>query len=70
MTEKLKRPRGRPVEKPLPEPIDDSPENVIRAVLATPPRNPRSLGRRAIRHRTERKRFPARPPPRPSPLDG
>lgn len=30
--------RGRPVEKPLPEPIDASPEDVMRAILATPPR--------------------------------
>jgi hypothetical protein len=29
---------GRPVENPLPEPIDDSPENVMRAILATQPR--------------------------------
>ena len=33
-----KKPRGRPVEKPMPEPIDDSPENVMRAILATPPK--------------------------------
>ena len=33
-----KRPRGRPVEKPLPEPIDASPEDVMRAILATPPK--------------------------------
>jgi len=26
------------VEKPLPEPIPDTPENVMRAILATPPR--------------------------------
>ena len=31
-----KRPRGRPVEKTLPEPIDDDPKNVMRAILATP----------------------------------
>ena len=35
---KPKKPRGRPVEKPLPESIDDSPENVMRAILATPPK--------------------------------
>ena len=35
---KPKKPRGRPVEKPLPEPIDDTPENVMRAILATPPK--------------------------------
>ena len=27
------KPRGRPVEKPLPEPIPDTPENVMRAIL-------------------------------------
>ena len=36
MTEKPKR--GRPVEKPMPEPIPDTPENIMRAVLATPPK--------------------------------
>ncbi len=30
--------RSRPVEKPLPELINDSPENVMRAILATPPK--------------------------------
>ena len=34
----MRKPRGRPVEEPLPEPIDDSPENVMRATLATPPK--------------------------------
>ena len=38
MAEKQKRPRGRPVEKPLPEPIDTSPDDVMRAILSTPPR--------------------------------
>ena len=33
-----KRGRGRPVTKPTPELIPDSPENVLQAVLATPPR--------------------------------
>lgn len=33
-----KSPRGRPVKYPLPEPIPDSPENIARAILATPPR--------------------------------
>ena len=32
-------PRGRPVEKPLPEPIPDTPENVARALLTTPPKD-------------------------------
>lgn len=31
--------RGRPVEKPMPEPIPDTPENVARALLTTPPKN-------------------------------
>jgi len=35
---KRKRRRGRPVTKPMPEPIDDSAKNVLRAVLATPPK--------------------------------
>ena len=35
-----KRGRGRPVSKPEPERIPDSAENVLRAVLATPPRKP------------------------------
>ena len=39
MTDKTpKRPRGRPVEKPMPEPIPDTPENIARAVLAGPPK--------------------------------
>ena len=33
-----KRPRGRPVEYPMPEKIADTPENVLRALLATPPK--------------------------------
>ena len=36
--EKTKRPRGRPVEKPMPEPIPDTPENIMRAILNTPPK--------------------------------
>ena len=32
------RPRGRPVEYPLPEAIPDTPENVMRRLLAAPPR--------------------------------
>ena len=34
--EKPTRPRGRPVKHPMPEPIPDTPENIARAVLATP----------------------------------
>ena len=33
-----KRSRGRPVEKPLPAPIPDTPENVARALMSTPPK--------------------------------
>ena len=33
------RGRGRPVEKPLPAPIPDTPENVARALLTTPPKD-------------------------------
>ena len=37
-TNPMKRKRGRPVKHPLPEPIPDSPENILKALLATPPR--------------------------------
>ena len=30
--------RGRPVKKPMPEPIPDTPENIARALLTTPPK--------------------------------
>lgn len=33
-----KRPRGRPVKYPLPEPIPDTPENIAKAILGTPPK--------------------------------
>jgi hypothetical protein len=32
--EKAKRSRGRPIEKPMPGKIPDSPENIARAVFA------------------------------------
>ena len=32
------RKRGRPVEKPERDPIPDSPENVLRLIVQTPPR--------------------------------
>ncbi len=38
MQDEPKRPRGRPVEKEWPDPIPDSPENIMRAILATPPK--------------------------------
>lgn len=31
------RRRGRPVEYPMPEPIPDTPRNIIKAILRTPP---------------------------------
>ena len=34
----LKRPRGRPVKNTMPEPIPDTPENIARALLTTPPK--------------------------------
>ena len=33
-----KRPRGRPVTNTMPEPIPDTPENIARALLTTPPK--------------------------------
>ena len=30
--------RGRRVKRTMPEPIDDSPENIMRAVVSTPPK--------------------------------
>lgn len=30
--------RGRPPEYPMPEPIPDTPENILKAILGTPPR--------------------------------
>ena len=33
-----KKPRGRPVEHKLPEPIPDIPENIMKAFLKMPPR--------------------------------
>ncbi len=34
-----KRPRGRPVEKTLPAPIPDTPENVAKALVRAKPKN-------------------------------
>lgn len=47
-----KNPRGRPVEYPLPDPIPDSPENIARALLATPPKKQKEW--RHIRERETR----------------
>ncbi len=33
-----KQPRGRPVKHSMPEPIPDTPENIMKAFLDTPPR--------------------------------
>ena len=38
MTISAKRGRGRAVEKPMPEPISDTPENAVRALMSTPPK--------------------------------
>ena len=38
MTES-KKPRGRP-PRPMPEPIPDTPENIARIILNTPPKKP------------------------------
>ena len=38
MRRKKKSQRGRPVEKPLAEPIDDAPENVARASFISRPK--------------------------------
>ena len=34
-----KRSRGRPVEKPMPTPIPDTPDNVARSLVTTPPKD-------------------------------
>lgn len=44
-----KKPRGRPVKYQLPDQIPDSPENIARALLATPPKK-----RKEWRHIQER----------------
>ncbi len=33
-----KQPRGRPVKYPLPEPIPDTPANIMKAFIKTPPK--------------------------------
>ena len=38
MTEPKKKARGRPVEHKLPDPIPDTPENIMKAFLKTPPK--------------------------------
>lgn len=37
-TKQTKRERGRPVEYPMPDPIPDTPENVLKTVFAGPPK--------------------------------
>ena len=38
MTDQQQRIRGRPVERQMPEPIPDTLENIVWALLAMPPR--------------------------------
>ena len=33
-----KKPRGRPTEKEMPSPIPDTPDNVARAIMQSPPK--------------------------------
>ncbi len=33
-----KRNRGRPAKRSMPEPIDDTPDNIMRAIVNTPPK--------------------------------
>ncbi len=47
------RKRGRP-PLPMPEPIDDTPENVARAILNVPPKKPGEW--RYLKEWTQRKR--------------
>jgi len=42
MPEEFKRKRGRPVERKPPEPIPDTPENVIKSLLRTRTRTERA----------------------------
>ena len=37
MSAKAKKKRGRPVVRTMPEPIPDTPENIARAILTSPP---------------------------------
>ena len=39
MSTPTKPKRGRPTTRTMPEPIPDTPENIARAVLNTPPKN-------------------------------
>ena len=52
MTDEPRRGRGRPVEYKMPEPIPDTPENILKAVLATPPKKHEEWGH--IREREAR----------------
>lgn len=38
MAKQSRRPRGRPVEHPMPEQIPDTPDNLARIILNTPPK--------------------------------
>ena len=44
--------RGRPVKYPMPDPIPDTPENILKAVLETPPKRRREW--RFVREREAR----------------
>ena len=37
--DKKHAPRGRPIEKPMPALIPDTPENIARALVTTPPKD-------------------------------
>ena len=37
-SETPKRPRGRPIEKAMPDAIPDTPENIARAIMSGPPK--------------------------------
>ena len=40
MTKSSTKPRGRPTKLKMPDPIPDTPENIMRAVFDTPPKKP------------------------------
>ncbi len=52
--EKQKRPRGRPPKHLMPEPIPDTPENIMKAFIKTPPRKREDW--KFVQEREEKKR--------------
>ena len=40
MTKPAPKPRGCPVKHKMPDPIPDTPENIMRALVNAPPRDP------------------------------